>query len=227
MGRRLNFFNCDIIYAGNPIMPFTYNVVSGASADRLEKLIAERLAPGADKANIDRRIMRLFGETWAVLYTDLAGFSRNVAKFGIIHFLQTLYESHRLLVPLIELDNGILLKTEGDSLIVMFRHVNDAVRCAVTMQRCTRTYNETRSDEEKLLLCVGIGYGEVLRIGDADIFGAEVNAACKLGEDHAKPGEILITGAGAAKARLPAETRLEALTTFPAGTDSAFTLIYQ
>ena len=227
MGRRLNFFNCDIIYAGNPIMPFTYNVVSGASADRLEKLIAERLAPGADKANIDRRIMRLFGETWAVLYTDLAGFSRNVAKFGIIHFLQTLYESHRLLVPLIEMDNGILLKTEGDSLIVMFRHVNDAVRCAVTMQRCTRTYNETRSDEEKLLLCVGIGYGEVLRIGDADIFGAEVNAACKLGEDHAKPGEILITGAGAAKARLPAETRLEALPTFPAGTDSAFTLIYQ
>ena len=227
MGRRMNFFNRHIIFAGNPIMPFTYNVVSGASADRLEKLIAERLAPGADKANIDRRIMRLFGETWAVLYTDLAGFSRNVAKFGIIHFLQTLYESHRLLVPLIELDNGILLKTEGDSLIVMFRHVNDAVRCAVTMQRCTRTYNETRSDEEKLLLCVGIGYGEVLRIGDADIFGAEVNAACKLGEDHAKPGEILITGAGAAKARLPAETRLEALTTFPAGTDSAFTLIYQ
>ncbi|MEO8101889.1 MAG: adenylate/guanylate cyclase domain-containing protein [Betaproteobacteria bacterium] len=208
-------------------MPFTYNVVSGASADRLEKLIAERLAPGADKEAIDRRIWRLFGETWSVLFTDLAGFSRNVAEFGIVHFLQTIYESHRLLVPLIEKDNGILLKTEGDSLIVMFRHVNDAVRCALAMQRCTHAYNATRSDAEKVLLCVGIGYGEVLRIGDADIFGAEVNAACKLGEDHAKAGEILITGAGARKARLPPETRLEPLRTVPAGADSAFALIYQ
>ena len=208
-------------------MPFTYNVVSGASADRLEKLIEERLIPGADKSVIDRRIWRLFGETWAVMYTDLAGFSRNVAEFGIVHFLQTIYESHRLLVPLIELDNGILLKTEGDSLIVMFRHINDALRCALAMQRCTRHYNEARIDEEKVLLCVGIGYGEVLRIGDADIFGAEVNAACKLGEDVAKPGEVLLTGAAARKARLPAETRLEPIATVPAGADSAFMLVFQ
>ncbi len=208
-------------------MPFTYNVVSGASADRLERLIEERLAPGADKVAIDRRIWRLFGETWAVLHTDLAGFSRNVAEFGIVHFLQTIYESHRLLVPLIEKDNGILLKTEGDSLIVMFRHVNDALRCALAMQHCTSKYNETRIDEEKVLLCVGIGYGEVLRIGDADIFGAEVNAACRLGEDIAGSGEILMTGAAARKARLPPDTSLMPLATAPAGTDSAFMLDYR
>lgn len=58
-------------------MPFTYHVASGASADRLENLTAERLVPGADKVAIDRRIWRLFGEKWAVLYTDLSGFSRN------------------------------------------------------------------------------------------------------------------------------------------------------
>ena len=83
------------------------------------------------------------------------------------------------------------------------------------------------ADEEKVLLCVGIGYGEVLRIGDADIFGAEVNAACKLGEDIAKAGAILITGAGANKARLPPDTRLESIATVPAGADSAHTLIYR
>ena len=148
-------------------MPFTYNVVSGASADRLEKLIEERLQPGADKEKIDRRIWRLFGETWAVMYTDLAGFSRNVAEFGIIHFLQTIYESHRLLVPIIERENGILLKTEGDSLIVMFRNVNDALRAGLAMQARTQAHNQTRIDTEKVLLCMGIGCGEVLRIGDA------------------------------------------------------------
>lgn len=208
-------------------MPFTYNVVSGASADRLENLIAERLVAGADKKAIDRRIWRLFGETWAVLYSDLAGFSRNVAEFGIVHFLQTIYESHRLLVPIIENNNGILLKTEGDSLIVMFRHVSDAVRCALAMQRCTHEYNATRVDAEQVLLCVGIGYGEVLRIGDTDIFGAEVNAACKLGEDIAKAGDILITGAGAREATIPASMRLEQIKTVPAVTDSAFSLVYR
>lgn len=207
-------------------MPFTYNVVTGASADRLEKLIGDRLLPGADKAAIDRRIWRLFGESWAVLYTDLAGFSRNVAEFGIIHFLQTIYESHRLLVPIIERENGILLKTEGDSLIVMFRNVNDALRCALSMQACTREYNLARSDAEKVLLCVGIGYGEVLRVGDADIFGAEVNAACKLGEDIAVAGEILMTGAAVRAARVPDGVKHEAIASVPAGADSAFRLIY-
>ena len=207
-------------------MPFTYNVVTGASADRLEKLIAERLQPGADKAAVDRRIWRLFGEKWAVLYTDLSGFSRNVAEFGIIHFLQTIYESHRLLVPLIECHNGILLKTEGDSLIVMFRNVNDAIRCALAMQHCTREYNHTRIDAEKVLLCAGIGSGQVLRVGDSDIFGAEVNAACKLGEDTAKAGEILLTGAAAGEARLPEGCTLRPVDAVPAGADAAFELVY-
>ena len=203
-------------------MPFTYNVVSGASADRLEKLIEERLLPGADKEKIDRRIWRLFGETWAVMYTDLAGFSRNVAEFGIIHFLQTIYESHRLLVPIIERENGVLLKTEGDSLIVMFRNVNDALRAALAMQARTQAHNQSRIDTEKVLLCVGIGCGEVLRIGDADIFGAEVNAASKLGEDIAQAGDILLTGAAVRALRLPHGVTVNPIDTVPAGADSAF-----
>ncbi|MBW4493754.1 MAG: hypothetical protein KME26_11840 [Oscillatoria princeps RMCB-10] len=45
---------------------------------RLEKLMAERLKPGANKEEIDARIWDLFGETWAVMFTDLSGFSRAV-----------------------------------------------------------------------------------------------------------------------------------------------------
>lgn len=208
-------------------MPLIFDIVSNASEDRLEKLITERLAPGADKTAIDRRIWRLFGEKWALLYTDLSGFSRHVAEFGIIHFLQTIYESHRLLVPLIEKENGILLKTEGDSLLVMFRNASDALRCAVSMQKCTQEYSKTRIDAEKVLLCVGVGYGEMLRIGDSDVFGAEVNAACKLGEDIAKAKEILITGDASRAARLPPGTSLQPLEAAPSGADSAFRLIYQ
>lgn len=208
-------------------MPFTREINSRASADRLELLIEERLAHGADKEEVDRRIWNLFGEKWAILYTDLSGFSRNVANFGIVHFLQTIYESHRLLVPVIQKHNGILLKTEGDSLMIIHRSVDDAIQAAVAMQHATQSYNTAQTAEEKVLLCVGIGYGDMLRIGDQDVFGAEVNAACKLGEDIAKANEILITGAVMRAAKLPQGTRVEPFDSVPAGADSAYRLMYQ
>src|SRR5262245_17649842 len=102
-------------------MPYVFQVGSSASEDRLEKLIEERLKPGANKEAIDGRIWDLFGETWAVMFTDLSGFSRHVAEFGIIHFLQVIYEAQRLLVPSIDRHDGILLKMEGDSMLVIFR----------------------------------------------------------------------------------------------------------
>jgi class 3 adenylate cyclase len=174
-------------------MGFKKSVNASASEDRLEKLIRSRLAPGADRAAIDQRIWDLFGETWAVMFTDLSGFSRGVAKFGIIHFLQTIYESERLLIPVIEAHDGILLKVEGDSFMVIFRNASRALQCAINMQRTLERYNQGLGDEDKVLLCVGLGYGPMLRVGDADVYGAEVNAASKLGEDIARAREILVT----------------------------------
>ena len=157
-------------------MSFTYGIASSASQDRLEKLIEKRLKSGAGKSRVDEQIWNLFGERWAIMFTDLSGFSRRVADFGIIHFLQTIYESNRLLVPIIEEYSGILLKVKGDSLLVIFRSVDEAIECAVAMQRCAKEYNRKCAENEQVLLCVGLGFGDVLRIGDSDVFGAEVNA---------------------------------------------------
>ncbi len=165
----------------------------GASEDRFEKLIQERLQPDADKDFIDERIWDLFGEEWSILFTDLSGFSRGVARFGIIHFLQTKFEAERILIPVLDEFDGILLKVEGDSLLVIFKKPLKALKAAVKMQQVCRDYNEGRAPEEEILLCVGIGYGRVLKIGDNDVFGAEVNAASKLGEDIAESWEILVT----------------------------------
>lgn len=208
-------------------MSFTRQIISRASTDRLELLIEERLQAGSDRERIDRRIWNLFGEKWAVLYTDLSGFSRRVAEFGVIHFLQTIYESHRLLVPVIQYGNGILLKTEGDSLMVIYRSPEDAIRSAIAMQQCCQRHSAVQRPEDQVLLCIGIGFGEVLRIGDDDIYGAEVNAACKLGEDAAKAHEILITGAVAKAITLPEGCSLDPLAEAPPGADQAFRLAYR
>lgn len=175
-------------------LPSARSVAVPASAKRLQQLIEERLHPGADRAAIDRRIWDLFGERWAVMFTDLSGFSRRVAEFGIIHFLQVIQQSLRILAPIIDRHDGILLKIEADSLLVIFRRPDRAAACAVAMQRALVEFNRPLAPEDRILLCVGLGWGDVLRIGDQDVFGAEVNAASKLGEDIAKAGEILVTG---------------------------------
>lgn len=171
------------------------SIVLSASEDRLQRLMADRLAPGADKEAIDRRIWDLFGEEWCIMATDLSGFSRGVAEFGIIHFLQTIFESERILVPVVESHDGILLKVEGDSFLVIFRNPAKAIQASVEMQRTVRRYNQDKVPAEHVLLGVGLGFGRVLRVGDADVFGAEVNSACILGESYAKGYEVLVTEA--------------------------------
>lgn len=207
-------------------MTLAFQCHTSASQDRLEQLIAERLAPGADKAAIDRRIWDLFGETWAVMFTDLAGFSRGIADFGVTHFLQVIYESQRLLLPVVRLHDGILLKMEGDSMLAIFRNAAKAVGCGIAMQRLLQPYNREKPASERIDLCVGIGYGRVLRIGDADVFGAEVNAAAKLGEDIARSGEILVTQSVAEFCSDHPGASLEAIERVPPGAGGAFRLRY-
>jgi len=165
------------------------------SEARLWNLIEARSQPDADVAAIDQRIWDLFGEEWAIMFTDLSGFSRRVAEFGILHFLQVIHEHHKLLLPIVDDFDGLLIKSEGDSFLLLFRRPDRALDCALVMQAACERYNLDRKPEDRILLCVGIGYGRVLRIGDSDVWGREVNLASKLGEDTARSHEILLTQA--------------------------------
>lgn len=207
-------------------MAYKKTIGTGASEDRLENLILERLSPGVDKEKIDQRIWDLFGEEWCVMFTDLSGFSRGVEKFGIIHFLQTIHESERVLVPIIESFDGILLKAEGDSLLVIFRNADKALDAAVKMQNELKIYNKDKIPEEQILLCVGLGYGKVLKIGDTDVFGSEVNTASKLGEDIAEIGEILVTYNVFEKVKFESYN-FEEIPNPPAGTSKAYRFLYK
>lgn len=166
-----------------------------ATESRLWDLVRRRMEDGADTGEIDRQINALFAERWAVMFTDLAGFSRKAEAFGITHFLQVIYRQRELLYPIIRDHGGILVKAEADSLLLIFRTSAGALDCAISMQRATGMANKRLVDEDQIHLCLGIGVGQLLRIGDHDVWGREVNTASKLGEDTAKAGEILVTEA--------------------------------
>jgi adenylate cyclase len=215
----------DVLRKGKK-MANKHTINQSASEDRLEKLMVERLTPGTDREKIDQRIWDLFGETWCIMFTDLSGFSRGVEKFGIVHFLQTIFESERLLIPVIDDHDGILLKVEGDSFLVIFRNANKAIAASLAMQRVLKEYNVDKPEEEKVLLCVGLGYGRVLKIGDSDVFGAEVNAASKLGEDIARAQEILVTESVKNEAISIPGIAFEQIDETPPGAKNAYKIVY-
>lgn len=198
------------------------------SQARLWALIEERCQPGADVTAIDQRIWDLFGEEWAVMFTDLSGFSRRVQEFGIIHFLQVIHEQHKILLPIVERHDGLLIKEEGDSLLILFRRVERALDCGIAMQRACQKVNERRKPEEQILLCIGLGFGKILRIADQDAWGREVNAASKLGEDTARAGEILVTAAARASLgdRAGASVTFESIGATSLGPEENFRAVY-
>ncbi len=164
-----------------------------AQSDELADLLTRRRQPGADRAAVDAQIYQRFGRTQAVMFTDLVGFSRVVEAFGIVHFLQLIQESEELFLPLIAQHGGTCLKHEGDSLLVVFDQPAQALATARAMVAATEAANPGRAPEERIGVCIGLGYGLLLRIDDNEVWGAEVNASSKLGEDTAKGGEILVT----------------------------------
>lgn len=137
-----------------------------------------------------------------------------------------IHESERLLIPRIEAHDGILLKVEGDSFLVIFRNVRKALQCSIDMQRTLESYNESKAPEDQVLLCVGLGFGRMLRIGDADVFGAEVNAASKLGEDTAKAREVLVTEAVRREAADMPGLSFERFDAEAPGAGAAYKLVY-
>jgi len=196
------------------------------SEDRLWTLIEERCQAGADTKQIDQRIWDLFGETWAIMFTDLSGFSRRVQEFGIIHFLQIIHEQRKLLLPIVERHDGLLIKEEGDSFLILFRRVERALDCGLAMQRACHQVNERRKPEEQILLCLGIGFGEILRIADEDAWGREVNSASKLGEDTATANEILVTAAAHTALSGRADVKFESIGSTSLGPEENFRVLY-
>lgn len=179
------------------------------------------------KRAIDEAMWSQFGAKRAIAFTDLAGFTRNLEIHGVPNFLEMILEQQRVLFPIAEKHNGRVVKAEADSLIVVFEDTTAAIRASVAMQRATERHNERRPTQAHLLLCVGIGFGDVLEIGDHDIFGLEVNAASKLGEEIAQAGEILVTHAAKEAAGLLAGAGFKQLGMQIPGTTAGYALDYE
>lgn len=139
---------------------------------------------------------RLFARR-GIVYTDTADFTRRTVRDGILHFLMVFDRVVAAAAPLLRRSGGEIVKVEGDSLLLRFPDASAACRGVDALQRLLRDWNRVHPAGESMRFSYGIGYGDVLEL-EEDVFGLEVNLASKIGEDLARPGQVLLTPAAAA-----------------------------
>jgi adenylate cyclase len=161
----------------------------------LERLLALRNEHPERLAEIDREIWEEFGATRAVWVLDMCGFSRLTLRYGITHFLAMIHRLHWMVRPIVAEQGGTVVKTEADNVFALFAGVEAAVATARLVQERLRAANTFLPEDWDLHASIGIGYGEVLLVGDHDFYGSEINIASKLGEDVAGPGEVFLSEA--------------------------------
>jgi len=165
----------------------------------LEKKFQDKLLLFSQETNdtgrkkIETELWNDYGTERVVFVLDMSGFSLLTRKYGIIHYLSMVRRMQLTSEPIIKTYGGSLIKYDADNCFAVFPDTLSAVHAAIALQLAFDASNILTSDDFDVRIACGIDYGKILIIGDEDCFGDAVNRACKLGEDVAAAGEILVT----------------------------------
>jgi adenylate cyclase len=130
----------------------------------------------------------------AILAADVVGFSRlaGADEDRTLARLRALRSD--LIDPTVSIHKGHVFKRTGDGVLVEFRSVVDAVRCAIEVQSEMVDRNAGLPAERRIDFRIGIHIGDVVEESDGDLMGDGVNIAARL-EGVAEPGCICLSGA--------------------------------
>jgi adenylate cyclase len=162
--------------------------------DRLVKYLTHyRAARADDLPALEEEIWAAYGVERAVVALDLAGFSRLTERRGILHFLALIQDMRETTRPIVEAAGGEVVKFEADNMFAVAPNADTALDLSLAIVDHYTARNRSRDEEARIHVSIGIDFGRLLLIPGVELFGAPVNFACKLGEDVAGRGEILIT----------------------------------
>ena len=128
--------------------------------------------------------------TLTFLFADLRDYSAFVERQGDAAAAELIRDYRQMMREQIAAAEGAEIKTEGDSFYVVFDTAQQAVRCAVAIQRMAARKTAERS-ERPIHIGIGINTGEPVPEDDGFV-GSAVNVAARLAQ-NAKASEILVS----------------------------------
>src|SRR6202044_2982774 len=128
----------------------------------------------------------------AILAADVIGYSRVAGSDEDRTLARLRALRSDLIDPTVALHHGRVVKRTGDGILIEFRSVVDAVRCAIEVQNGMAERNAGLPPERRIEFRIGIHLGDVVEESDGDLMGDGVNIAARL-EGIAKPGAICLS----------------------------------
>jgi TolB-like protein/class 3 adenylate cyclase/Flp pilus assembly protein TadD len=128
----------------------------------------------------------------AILVADVVGYSRLAGADEERTLARLRGVRSDVIDPAIAAHRGRIVKRTGDGIIIEFRSVVDAVRCAIEVQGAMVERNAGVPPERRIDFRVGIHLGDVVEENDGDLMGDGVNIAARL-ESIAAPGAICLS----------------------------------
>src|SRR6516225_6737577 len=115
----------------------------------------------------------------AILAADVAGYSKlaGADEERTLARLRALRSD--LFDPTIAAHRGRVVKRTGDGMLVEFRSVVDAVRCAIDAQNGMAERNGGLPQERRIEFRAAVHVGDVVEEADGDLMGDGVNIAAR------------------------------------------------
>jgi class 3 adenylate cyclase len=121
----------------------------------------------------------------AILAADVVGYSRLAGSDEDRTLARLRALRSDLIDPTVAVHNGRVVKRTGDGILIEFRSVVQAVRCAIEVQNGMVERNAGVPPERRIEFRIGIHLGDVVEESDGDLMGDGVNIAARLLADHA------------------------------------------
>jgi len=125
----------------------------------------------------------------AILYTDIAGFSKMMEKNEALT-LELLQKHNDIIEAIVAKKGGTVIKTIGDAFLIDFRNTVDALQSAIDIQYQLYEYNKLHMDLP-LLVRIGVHLGDIYFYKN-DALGEGINIAARL-QSVAHPGCICMS----------------------------------
>ncbi|MBV8349634.1 MAG: adenylate/guanylate cyclase domain-containing protein [Mycolicibacterium sp.] len=126
----------------------------------------------------------------AILFSDIEDSTALNERIGDRAWVKLIDRHDKLIRRLVAEHAGHVVKSQGDGFMVAFAHPDEAVRCAIDMQRALDG-GAARARDNSFRVRIGIHAGKSVRRGD-DLFGRNVAMAARVA-DEAGGGEILVS----------------------------------
>ncbi len=171
--------------------------------------IRDYLNNHTDFRTMEEELWQEFGGRYATLVLDCCKFTRITQEKGIVHYLVCVMKLNDIVKPIFEKHGCLSYRPEEDNIYAEFNTPDQALEASIEANHAVKGANLMLNEHEPFEICIGIGYGDVLRSRLKGVFGDEMNLASKLGEDIAGGREILLTEAAYATIKANAKKHFE------------------